>query len=310
MCIERVTAVPGEPLRLNVFASVVSDGRPAADLAADDFQVRIDGAPAAGAVEVSLFAAEDRSLSYVVLIDNSEDLATSLTLVKRAAGVLAEALGFRYQGSLIAYGGSPQVLAGPNAGAAAVSEAAEKVRPVPEGPRLDNGLMSALDILAESPAGRRVLVVFSQGRDAGGLFSREAAWEKAREAGVGVYVIGYGRPGDLADLERMASEACGAAFYAGLPDELLELARRTADLIRGMYVLTVNGPIPADGGPWRRLEASVRLDGQRLTETVAFYHPEAPVEPRRWPAALLGAVLLAVLGAAVYWRRRTAGGKV
>jgi VWFA-related protein len=82
-------------------------------------------------------------------------------------------------------------------------------------------------LMAESPAGRKAVVVLTDGRDEapGSRRSDDAVIERAKEVKVPLYMLGLGRPEEINEpvMRKMAKETGGDYYHAGTERKLLEL---------------------------------------------------------------------------------------
>ena len=82
-------------------------------------------------------------------------------------------------------------------------------------------------LMAESPPGRKAVVVLTDGRDEspGSRRSDDAVIERAREVKVPLYMLGLGRPHEINEpvMRKMAKETGGDYYHAGTEQKLLEL---------------------------------------------------------------------------------------
>ena len=305
--LDRVTFTPGPTTWANLFVSVADDrGRAVKLLRSSNFLLYEDGHPFLYEMEVRPFVVTDRQAAYVVLIDQSEDLATSLTLVREAVTGFLEDLGFRHQGAVGALAGRARLLAGPGRDLTELTAAAAELRPEAGGPLLYDGLFLGINTLAEGtddssggPAGavdQKVLVVLTEGRDEGSLFGLDAAAAALREEGVNLFVVGYGdreSPG-LVSLGRVARESGGGLYFAAEPDELPVMLDRVSDRINNKYVITYQPDLIRLDGQSHRLGLLVKTAAGRCDQPaeLEFFTPNMRKNQEYWPLVFVLPVLL------------------
>ncbi len=82
-------------------------------------------------------------------------------------------------------------------------------------------------LMAEKPRGKKALVVMTDGKDEapGSRCSAQVVIDRAREAGVPLYMLGLGRKHEINEevMTRMARETGGAYYHAGNQKRLIEL---------------------------------------------------------------------------------------
>ena len=140
--LDRVTFNAGEQMRMNLFVSVFeSSGLAVTDLTRENFRLEEDGFPYSSSFHAVPFVVTERDLSFLLLVDNNENLATSLTLVRRSANEFVCEMGFRYTGALLTYGDSPELLVKPTKDAYRLSLSIDSLSPVSGRPRLGEALL-------------------------------------------------------------------------------------------------------------------------------------------------------------------------
>ena len=118
---------------------------PLVGLDAKNFHVTEDGETVDGALHVAPFVVTDRDLAYVVVIDNSDNLATSLTFIRRAAQAFIGEMGFRYPGAVVTYGDHPFLEAGPVKDSYRLDKVVRGIEPVSGSPAVERGLVFVLE---------------------------------------------------------------------------------------------------------------------------------------------------------------------
>ncbi len=146
----------------------------------------------------------------------------------------------------------------------------EACRPHGCGTPLWDGVYSAARLKMKPIAGRKALIVFSDGADIGSLHSLTDALEAAQSAGSLVYTIRYigwmaranpllRRQGDKG-MRRLAAETGATAFSE--PKDPGSVFTEIENDLRNLYVLGFTPPEEARDGKFRNLEIKVpKLDG-------------------------------------------------
>ena len=310
----RIAFVPGDPARVTAFVSVSGrSGSPITGLTGADFSLRENNRPFQGRIQASSFVVTDRTLCFVLVLDHGENPATSLTFVRRGVKAFVTELGYRYPGAVVSYTGQPEIIAPPGRDARRLESVVRNLIPVPDRPVLYDGILTGLQALEdctgqkEPPPDKKALILLSDGRDEGSMFSMEAAEARLRETGTSLYHVGYGTSGTLA-MECLAMAALrtgGGSFFASTPEELVPLMLRIAGLLKNQYVLTYNSDLIGPTGEAYRLGVKVKADQGQGIDEMEFITPA--VETNRsfaftwWPvpAVLLCALVFFLLR----WKR-------
>jgi Ca-activated chloride channel homolog len=132
---------------------------------------------------------------------------------------------------------------------------------------LYDGLMSALDHVAQGSRARKVLIVVSDGGDNASDARLEAVLARARASNVAIYTIGVYDADDLDKnpgvLKSLAHTTGGARFLPRSPGELLTVCERIAREIRGGY--TIGYVPPAQDGAFHRVRIEIGApDGSKF----------------------------------------------
>jgi hypothetical protein len=242
-------------------------------------------------------------LTAALIVDASEAGAAALPGWLSAATrfVLEEPAGA--QAAVVADTAPPAVIIPPHRGAADVIQALSTVRA--HGRRsTSDALTLALGQLPPTPAGPRLVVLYTTAPDAGG---EPAAALAARMAGAGAMLVVVG-PAGSSGFWSGAGRSTGG-FFAPTGVSIIPALDQVTTTLRGRYLVTFPTPalLPA------LLSVSVRDDDVTLTGNVVV-PPPAPVAASRPGSGIphriawmLGVCLLAVVViAALLLRRRAA----
>ena len=142
---------------------------------------------------------------------------------------------------------------------------------------------SANEILAKTDAGRRALIVFSDGEDNSSAHHLLDAIEAAQSTGAVVFCVRYtelknnrwtarnkyGR----AVMQRLAQETGGVDLDATDADDLRPQFRQIADLLRASYDLGYNSSNPRDGS-FRKIQLRSKQPGLVLRHKTGYFARE------------------------------------
>ena len=236
---------PEQPVMI-IFADVLdASGEAVVGLKEHDFKLGFGGVYNDAPYRVMPFASSDKKLSTVILVDKSQDMAASLTLIKKGISSFFERMGFRYKGALEVYSDEPRLLIGPTLNRANLTQALDKITPGAGNNRLIDGLLLGTTVLekeatfnSETPP-RLVMILLTEGMDQGSLFSMDAARAKVLECGITLYVLAYGEgQGEIISGLREIAEQSGGAFFTTGVEEFEKNLLLISDRLRYQYILS------------------------------------------------------------------------
>ena len=246
---------------VEVYATVTdAAGAPVTGLTQADFIVRENG----DAQQVSTFAAGEFPLSVAIAIDRSFSMGGErLALAKSAARAFLGELRPDDQSMLIAVGSQVEIVAPLSTDRPAQYAIVSELDAFGTTGLYDS-IVTALEAIQRA-AGRRALVLLSDGADRYSTASAGDAVEHARRSDVLVYPIALGRarPPVFAEL---ASLTGGRSFYLREPKALTETLRGIARELRHQYLLgySPSRPIVAGREEWRAIDVSVGRPNARV----------------------------------------------
>jgi Ca-activated chloride channel homolog len=265
---------------VEVYVSVTDpSGRPAEGLSRDDFQVSEDGI----AQTISVFSAGDFPLSLAIVVDRSFSMAgRPLEAALAGADRLIAEAGGPDRVTVVALGGDVQTLAPLGSDPDAARRALRGLSVWGTTP-LGEAVNTALGVLA-GQAGRRAVVLFTDGRGRYDPADREALLERVRRSDVLVYPMAVGRqdPRLLADLAALSG---GRASRARNARQATQLASRLAAELRHQYLI---GYEPTGTGPggWRTIHVTVGRPRLSVRARRGYFRSSSPArESPRPPAA-------------------------
>jgi Ca-activated chloride channel homolog len=243
-----------EVVRLD--ALVTDNGQPVRGLTAADFEVLDNGVRQT----LDLVSFEQIPLSVVLAADVSESLSGDRLQHLRDAGHgLLDALRKGDQAALVTFSEVVAQAASLTSNIAQVRKAVDALEPTGETSLID-GTFAGITV-AETGAGRGLLMIFSDGRDTASWLTDRAVIEAGRRSEVVVYAVSSGakNPEFLEDL----TEATGGRLYQ--IESTRDLRRSFVDALnefRQRYLISYT-PQGVPGRGWHRLE--VRVKGRRGT---------------------------------------------
>ena len=252
---------------VEVYATVTdSRGEPVTGLAAAEFVVREDGVQQ----NVTTFAAGEFALAVAIGVDRSFSVSRErLRAATSAARAFVAGLGPADQVMVLAIGSETEVLAPMSADHGAAIAGLERLEPWGTTPLYD-ATVAALDA-AQPFAGRRALILLSDGDDRYSRTTATEAVEHARRKDVLIYPIALGRtrPPVFAEL---ATVSGGRSFQASDEAALRATLSTIARELRFQYLL---GYVPAKSSEnrdeWRSIQVSVKSPNVRVRARDGYY---------------------------------------
>lgn len=253
--------------------AVVTDGagRFITDLEAADFKVYENDKPRT----LSSFAAENIPLELVTAVDVSSSMTDALPAVKRHAINFLAQLRPTDQVTVLGFNDNIMTLAKRSTDQAVRVRAIRRLEPW-GGTALYDVIVQALAILGRQ-AGRRSLLVFSDGEDQSSRAAVSSVLQRAEASDATIYVIGQGRALKATALQnlmrQLAARSGGRAFFTDEDSKLAGIFQQIVDDLRHQYLLAYPAPDDARDGEFHRIRVEVpgrgyqvrARDGYRLT---------------------------------------------
>jgi len=269
-----------EAVRVDVL--VVDGGKPVADLRADDFELRDNGVVQA----IESVAISDVPISMMVALDTSKSVAGHvLHELKDGVSEAAAALRPVDRAALISFSSDVRLTMDWAGDSSAVPNALSGLR-AGGGTALWDATFAALTFSDETPAVRRLVLVFSDGDDTSSWLSRDSVLDKARRTDVVVYAVeirdAYTRPipalhnrsgiesfkNPSSDgspfLEEVADLTGGSRFRISDAAELRKAFARVLTEFRTRYLITYM-PRGVDQPGWHPIEVKLKTKKGKVT---------------------------------------------
>jgi VWFA-related protein len=257
---------------VELYATVADrQGRPLEDLRPDELEVLEDGRPQRLR---RLERVRDVPIHAAVLLDTSDSMVDRLDESVRAALLFFEqVLTDRDRAAVITFADQPRLavrftgrldrLAGGVADLRAQGETA-----------LYDSVAFALHYFS-GLAGKRALVLLSDGADSSSRTSFEEVLDFARRTGVTIYAVGLGLPArpiePRLELERLARETGGRAYLLERSARLGSTYEEIERELRAQWLLAYQSDATGGAG-FRKVEVRVRRPGAQA-RTAAGYYP-------------------------------------
>jgi Ca-activated chloride channel family protein len=232
-----------------------SDGRFVRGLAQQDFKVFDNGKPQ----PITSFAAENIPLELVTAIDVSASMEAALPRVKAAAKGFLAALDPNDQVTVLGFNENVFTLARRSTDRAARARAVDRMASW-GGTAVYDVIIKAIEMLGRQ-AGRRSIVLFSDGDDQSSHAPLAEAVAAAEGSDATIYAIGMGRARRAAQLQkllrRLATVSGGRAFF---PDDSAKLEGTFAEILedlRHQYLISYPAPDAQRDGAWHQIRVEV-----------------------------------------------------
>ncbi len=243
---------------VEVYTTVTDNrGRYIDDLDLDQFTL-VDGKDPR---TIIAFEPQTSDLSVALLLDTTGSMADTIASLKRAAIKMIDAL--RPGDSVAVYSFSDKVieLAPYTTDHGVTKRAVMDARPFGDTALYDAITRAGHELTGRS--GKKVVIVFTDGRDTASMLTVDAAIERAKVAGVPVYTIAEGEatnnPELLGQLAAISNATGGVPFEVRNPDDMGKVFDKvTEDLTHG-YLLYFQVP-SADAGEdnaWRQIRVEI-----------------------------------------------------
>jgi Ca-activated chloride channel family protein len=256
------------------------DGRPVRGLTRDDFRLLQDGRDQAIA---GFDDAGSSPLSLGLAFDSSASMFLKLPDVREAARtLLTGGLSSRDRALLVDFDSEPRLVTGITGDLGTVSAGLDVMR-ADGGSDLFEAIVFSLQKL-QGVAGRKALVVYSDGKGEGEKTSYRDCIREARRSNVPVYLIvtneraaRAARAGRLEPLDgyaerldRLANATGGRAFFVMPSQNLREVYDNILRELRSQYLLTY---YPREAAPevWRKVGVEVKGRGYQARTVSGFY---------------------------------------
>jgi len=225
-------------------------------LARDSFQVFDDGK----SEQITNFETSGQSLSCGILLDTTGSMAAALPRVKNSIVNLINALDPQDSVAIYTFDSQLTVRQEFTTDKQAAKRAILRTRA--EG---QTALFDALSQAAQEVAGRagkKVLIVFTDGDDNASALNATAAITRAKKLGIPLYAIAEGeatRSHNLRQiLDELSERTGGAAYQVKKPAEIEEVFQKIAEDLKHLYMIAYQPLTNSGDSKWHKIEVAVR----------------------------------------------------
>lgn len=289
-----ITGVNATDLPTVLITANVTDslGQPVAGLTAENFILSGELADKGQIVSVENITDNNLSFAAVLVIDTSSSMAgTPFAKAKDAAKTFINAIGPNDPVAIITFDTQERLVLDFTTDKTLLLTTIDQLR-FGGKTTLYDGALLGVKTAAAAPLPRRAVILLSDGAEFGGLSSaaRGDALNEARLRGVPVYTIGLGFGTDRTYLQALSAGTNARNYESPSSDQLVEIYRGLAGLLRSQYVITVAANVAADGSVYNSTLQAITPEGA-TNEIVAQIRapipvpivtfPNAPTEPIR-----------------------------
>ncbi|MBN2386489.1 MAG: VWA domain-containing protein [Anaerolineales bacterium] len=265
---------------VQTYVSVVDgDGDPLKDLTAEHFTVSEDSQQ----VEIgSVDLVDDQPIHVVLVLDTSGSMVgQAMTFARQAANSFVEDLAEEDSVAVISFNHEVTTETDFTTDHPAVQERINLINAIPNaGTCLYDAAWQAVEMTASLPAGRRAIILLTDGVDEYNsqpcsAMTADDVIDAGSSGGtrVPVYTVGLGARVDGQGLERMATLTGGRYLYSPSPADLEDLFLQISDQLRSQYVITYTS-LAAPGA--HTLVVRVDYEGNQDQDTRSFLLPALP----------------------------------
>jgi len=218
---------------------------------------------------ISHFEAENVALDLIVALDISASMGPSMPALKQAAREFLTAIPASNRVTLLAFNDTSFTLARGATNPADRVKAVDRLVPW-GGTALYDVLVRGVDMFG-SGAGRKALIVFTDGEDYGSGASLEEAEARLQSSDVTLYMIGQGKGVTLEPLKqvmhRLADPTGGLPLFVERTDELRGVFRDLLEELSNQYLLSYTPSNTRLDGTMRRIRVEVQAPYRVRTRT-------------------------------------------
>jgi VWFA-related protein len=185
-------------------------------------------------------------LNLVIAVDHSESMLqkNAMDNTKDAVAKLLDKLGANDAVAIVSFSSSVEVLQETITDKQAAKAIVQTLSPIGQ-TLLWDATYQAVDIAAGSPAGRKAVIVITDGWDNTSVRTLDELLVHATDVGVPIFPVGFGAT-DVASLNTLAGQTGGEAFVSDDSTALGQQFDQILQRLQLQYVLSYKSALPAD----------------------------------------------------------------
>lgn len=239
-------------------------------LGRDSFRVLDDGSPQ----QITSFETGAGSLSCGILLDTTGSMAEALPRVKNSIVKLIDALDPQDSVAIYTFNSTLTVRQEFTTEKSAAKRAILRTRA--------EGQTALFDALSEASqeiskrAGKKAIIVFTDGDDNASALNANAAVTRAKKLGIPLYAIAEGEAMHSANLRKLLDELSrrtgGASYQVKKPADIDQVFQKIAQDLKHLYMIAYQPPSNAAAAKWHKIELSVEgLNGYRIRAKEGYF---------------------------------------
>jgi len=241
---------------VEVYATVLDHkGKYVDGLRRDDFQILENGKPQ----RISIFESNAGALSCAILLDTTGSMREALPRVKNSVSKLIDELAPEDSVAIFTFDDHLTVRQDFTTDKDAAKRAVLRTRAAGNTALFD-AISDAAEELAKR-AGKKALIVFTDGDDNSSLLTASGAIGQAKKVGIPLYAIAEGEATQSSPLSKVLNELSentgGVSYRVKRPDDIEEVFRTVADNLRHLYLMSYKPSTEETGWKWRKIEILV-----------------------------------------------------
>ena len=257
---------------IEVYATVMDNhGHYKDDLSANHFHVLDNGEPQT----IKYFETTYQPLHCAILLDTTASMAKVLPTLKNALLQFVDQLGEGDDIALYNFDEKVQTQQDFTKDKAAIKRAAMRLHA--------QGRTALFDAVSEVSrdmndlAGKKAIIVFTDGDDNTSALTAQSAVERARKSGIPLFTIAEGEAVSSPQLRRllvdMSTSTGGSSFEVKEPKDMQGVFARISEQMQHIYLLAYQPKIKPLDGKWRKIEVSIEGSNEYRIRAKQGYFP-------------------------------------
>lgn len=176
------------------------------------------------------------------------------------------------QSAVIKFGSTVANVQGLTNDKVALKNAIEAASPVSGATAMMDAIYQGIALLSNNP-GRKILIVYTDGRDNSSSVGISEAIIYAQRMGVAIYTIGYGPGIQIENLQRIALQTGGEYYSSNDWEEIVKIYSSIAYMVKNYYILAHTTTDPEKNGLWRTVDVTLDYLGNATASDTGQYKP-------------------------------------
>jgi len=225
-------------------------------LGREHFQIFDDGR----SEQITNFETSGQSLSCGILLDTTGSMAEALPRVKNSIVKLIDTLEAQDSVAIYTFNSRLTVRQEFTTEKSAAKRAVLRARAEGQTALFDALSEAAQDI--SQRAGKKALIVFTDGDDNASVLNASSAITRAKKLGIPLYAIAEGEATRSRNLRKILDELSehtgGTSYQVKKAGDIEEVFQKIAEDLKHLYMIGYQPPSSAANGKWHKIEVAVR----------------------------------------------------